>query len=404
MKINKNVFIAAIMLFPIIKPDENSLAFLIGADLARLYMMFMTFWNYINIIICFCWFSYDVLRKKIRISKLTKLVLLLSSILVIATLREFTYDASYIIKLIGNLLLLFFLANIYTENKFLFFIKACCGYLTMLSIFNAITIYIYSPGTYRESYYLLGLDNMGFIIALHAFFAGMICNIVEKNTIQLKLGILYVFIFGAYIYCKSGTAIMISCMLVLVLIFYKSNVMNIITYKKTILIICIIFLTVTLMPNTYIWQTISNMMGKGSTFSGRTIIWLAMFSVLPKHLVIGFGVEPEVTQHYIGLYPSGGWLNGIGHMHNIVLEFLFRGGIVGVVFFLLIWLGCIEKMEKFKSEIIYKVLCLQFLFTMVACMFEFRMDTYTFWILPICLYEIEALNNKFKIGKLDDYR
>ena len=391
MKIKKSVVIVVLLLFPIIKPVEEAMEVLVGASLAHGYIRFLSIWDYLSMAICCLWLFVKWKSKQVKIAKYTKIVLLISLVFVVATLREFTYDYIYICRMIGNFLLITFVANIYSGKNFRFFLKGCYVYLTLLSILNAISIYIYSPGMYAPSYYLFGLDNMGFIIALHSFFAGMICDISDKGKIRGKTISLYTLIFLAYVYCESGTAIAMCVATLVLLMCYRSKIMELITYKKVLLILFVAFISITSIQNVGLWESVSNLLGKGNSFNGRTIIWAAMFSVIPKHLFAGFGIMPTVTQHYLGLYPSGGWLRGIGHMHNIVFEFLFRGGMLGLILFVCVWLGCISKMESNKDRLIYKILCVQLLFSMMSCMFEFRIDTYTFWMLPICLYEIESL-------------
>lgn len=394
MKIKKSVLIVVLLLFPMIKPIEEAIGLLIGPNLARCYIRFLSIWDYLSMVICSLWLFMKCKSKQVKIALYTKIVVLISLLFVIATLREFTYDYMYICRVIGNLLLITFVANIYSGEKFCYFLKGCYIYLTSLAILNAISIYIYSPGMYAENYYLFGLDNMGFIIALHAFFVGMVCDISEKGKIKRKTIILYVFIFASYVYCKSGTAIVICAATLIFLMVYRLRIMKLITYKKVLLILFISFISITLIQNVGLWEMVSNWLGKGNGFNGRTVIWAAMFNVIQRHMIAGFGIMPTVTQYYLGLYPSGGWLNNIGHMHNIVFEFLFRGGIIGLILFSFLWIGCIRNMENNKKELVYKVLCVQLLFSMMSCMFEFRIDTYTFWILPICLYEITALRQR----------
>lgn len=395
MKIKKNVLIVVLLLFPVIKPVEEALEIFMGAGLAKGYIRFLSIWDYLSMIVCVSWFILNLKERKVKIAIYAKMALLFVIVLVVATLREFTYEYTYMCRVLGNLLLVVILANIHSGKNFQCFLKGVYIYLTFISVLNAITIYVYSPsGMYEANYYLFGLDNMGFIMALHTFFAGMICDLSEKGKIRAKTISLYILIFSAYIYCRSGTAIAICTATVVGLVLYRLRAMRFVTYKKTLLIIFIAFISIALMQNVGLWKMVSNFLGKGSTFNGRTVIWAAMFSVIPKHWIIGFGIMPVVTQYYMGLYPSGGWLFGIGHMHNIVFEFLFRGGILGVGLFVYLWLGCIDNMETNRKSLIYKVLCVQVLLSMMALMFEYRIDTYTFWILPICLYEIDALKKE----------
>ena len=126
---------------------------------------------------------------------------------------------------------------------------------------------------YAENYYLFGLDNMGFIIALHSFFAGMVCDIRDIGKIKGKTIVLYTLIFLAYVYCKSGTAIAMCIATLVLLMLYRSRIMELITYKKVLLILSIAFISITLIQNVGLWVSVSNLLGKGNSFNGRTIIW-----------------------------------------------------------------------------------------------------------------------------------
>ena len=48
-------------------------------------------------------------------------------------------------------------------------------------------------------------------------------------------------------------------------------------------------------------------------------------------------------------------------------------------------------MEKYNQYLVYRVLCTQLILSLLTCMFEYRIDTYTFWLVPICIYNIENL-------------
>lgn len=391
MKIKKDILIVIFLLFPMIKPSEDAIAILTGENIAHLLIRILSIWDYLSIGISIIWLLVKCKNKSYTIKWYVKIAWALSVIFAFSTLREYSFDIRYICRTLGNLILIVSIANIYSGKRFLNFLKGCYFYTTLISFVNALSIYIFFPdGMYIENYYLYGLDNIGFIVALHAFFIGVICNIVEKGKIKKRLILLYIFIFGAYIYTKSGTGISMSIAILIFIMLYKTRLIKIITYDRLLICICLIFISIIFIQNIGIWSWVSTLLGKGLGFNGRTIIWTAMFEVLPQHWLLGFGIDPTVTQYYISLHPSGGWLQAIGHMHNIILEFLFRGGIVGLSLFAILWIKCRKKMRYYASQLLTRILCVNFLFSMVTCMFEFRISMYTFWLLPICLYEIDA--------------
>ena len=93
----------------------------------------------------------------------------------------------------------------------------------------------------------------------------------------------------------------------------------------------------------------------------------------------------------LGLASGSVYISNIGHVHNVLLEFYFRGGLVGVLAFLLILIGPIRRMQRYSSSRIAQLVSLLFLLLWVTCMFEFRLNTYTFWLVPICVWHIGNL-------------
>ncbi len=392
LKVDKRALSVVLLLFPMIKPVEDALAVIIGNSLAHVLIRVLSVWDYSSIFICLLLFINGVLKRKFPIQTYTKIIVCFSILCIVSTLREFSYNILYICRIIGNLWLIILLANIYSGERIKYFLQGCYLYLTLISIINSLSIYLFYPnGMNAVNYYLYGLDNMGFIIAFHGFLLGMICQIIYYDRIKNRFKLLYLLIFGAYVYSGSGTAIIITIASVIFILFYDTWLMKGITYKRALMICILVFVCITLIPTDGVFTEVSILLGKGSSFNGRTVIWAAMFDILPRHLWTGFGISPDVTQYYIGLYPSGGWLNSIGHMHNVVFEFLFRGGLIGFVFFCIMWLMSIEKMEKYNQYLVYRVLCTQLILSLLTCMFEYRIDTYTFWLVPICIYNIENL-------------
>ena len=135
MKIRKSVLIVVLLLFPIIKPVEEAIEILTGSSLAQMYIRILSIWDYLSMVICGLWLFIKWKSGQVKIARYTKIILLSSLIFVFATLREYTFDYIYICRMIGNFLLITFLANIYSGKNFYLFLRGCYIYLTFLSIF-----------------------------------------------------------------------------------------------------------------------------------------------------------------------------------------------------------------------------------------------------------------------------
>lgn len=397
-KIKYDVIKLFFIVFPILKPTTEAMSVLLGNSVARLLYQLLEMWNFISIGIVVILFIYKfrngVSKKKIMSCTLLMLALCVS--LSISTFSSNEYNIVNMVRIFGNMSLLFLLANIYDGDKFKYYLTAIYAYLTFVMFLNAVTIYVYYPDAMytpvanNSNYYLFGLDNIGFIYSLHGFFLGMIRNLISKHKLTLRFIITYAFIFGAYIYAQCGTATVILAAVVVVLMLYSNRLFNLVDYKRTLVVCLLLYFAIVVIQNLGSATGILKLIGKSETFNGRLFIWAAMLVVWPMHPIMGFGITATVTQRYLA---SAGpaWLSEIGHLHNIVLEFLFKGGIVGLALFLLIWVGCYKIMQKNRGHLLAKILCVQLLLSWLTCMFEYRLDTYTFWLVPITMYFLDTL-------------
>ena len=71
--------------------------------------------------------------------------------------------------------------------------------------------------------------------------------------------------------------------------------------------------------------------GKDVTMNGRTIIWAAAVPEIMRDFIWGHGLLSSVD--FIALMGFNPWEIYFGHCHNMVLEILFRGGLIGFLLF-----------------------------------------------------------------------
>lgn len=268
-------------------------------------------------------------------------------------------------------------------------------------ILNSITMYIYYPnGIYigglqenNSNYYLFALDNVSFLYSMAGLFLGDI--LCQTRSISCKLHyIIYIFILFAYVYVQAGTAIAILVIYTIFRLLQITRIRKIFIYPICLVFMFMSFLFIVILNSVGIFRPLLNLIHKDLTFSGRTYIWSSAIAGLQNgHLLFGFGTDSTVIPHVLSTYGPR-WLIGIAHLHNICMQFLFTGGLISLLFFVLVLLVPLFYTSKLQNYKLYNLIVCQLVLTWLAFMFEFRFETYTFWLIPIILFNINYIEVK----------
>ena len=389
------------VLFPFVTPTSEGISVLFGVSIGSKIATLLKYYRYFSYIIILVYFFlrlYKNEKNNFLPGASAFIVFLLCSALLVSTLHSNTSELKNNLITISGILFLFLFSSCFPGNAFLIFIRAGYIWLTGTMLLNSCCMYIYYPnGMYQsgfmdtnKNYYLYGLDNVCFMYSLAGCSLGLIYRFA-KGRISTSLICSYAFIFGAYYYTKAGTAMAIITILaffVLILSFYNLPIIN---YTLTLIISCISFFSICLLNTLGVFNGALALIGKDATFTHRTEIWAAVFASIKNHLLFGFGLSDSVMHLELGMATRSAYMANIGHVHNVVLEFLFRGGLLAVAIFVLFLFYPIKSMSQNKTTKIAQLLCGLFLLLWLTCMFEFRLGTLTFWLLPICIYNIDTL-------------
>ena len=71
------------------------------------------------------------------------------------------------------------------------------------------------------------------------------------------------------------------------------------------------------------------------------------------------------------------------------MEYLYKGGLLGLSLFVMIVLEPLPAMTRCKGNRMAQLLCVLFALSWLVYMFEYRINTPEFWILPMLLYNVE---------------
>lgn len=374
------------ILFPIISPTKEAMQFLLGNGIGNYVMYFLRLWNIGSILLVLVKL---LKRKKMETGSICMFVF--CGVLVISTLFQGGANISYMFRILGSMFILFILSDTYKNEQFKYYLQAMYYTLTLINVFTAITIFFYYPsGMGQANRYLYGLDNLSYIYAFHGFAVGFIYNLVIKNGLSLSFLLSYAFVGLAYLYVQCGTAIIVIFLSVILVVFYKRNFIRKVNYKITMIVCMACFLFFVIVQNFNIVEWILLLIGKDATLNGRTRIWEVGWSVIQDHFILGIGITDSLVSQF--LRQAGlGWTADIGHMHNIVLEIMIKGGLLAISVFIVLWSINYSFMMKYKNNTLTSVLCVLIIFSWLICMFEFRITVYSFWYLLILSYHIEDM-------------
>ncbi len=100
-----------------------------------------------------------------------------------------------------------------------------------------------------------------------------------------------------------------------------------------------------------ILRTMTNLVGKDITFSGRTDLWVAMFGEIAKHLYLGAGFQAfwsVSNPSVLILYESFNWLPN--QAHNGYIDIINEVGLVGFSLFFIMLVRYFVNIRKLKQS------------------------------------------------------
>jgi O-antigen ligase len=115
------------------------------------------------------------------------------------------------------------------------------------------------------------------------------------------------------------------------------------TYWKLFIISIALFFSIVVLQANYIkiFGTFLSFFGKDLTFSFRIYIWEAALKLIPKKIILGYGISDFIVPIFGG---------GIAHpAHNEILNVMLKSGVLGLIcliltFFIVIRVNCNESL------------------------------------------------------------
>ncbi|MFQ7823136.1 O-antigen ligase family protein [Clostridium sp.] len=277
------------------------------------------------------------------------------------------------------------------KNNIKIFLKVLYRLLSVIIVINYILLIIYPNGIYLvagERGNFIDMDNLlAPTIIPGVLFAMMYSYIVYKKLKKIPLLIITISAL-TIIYVWPATAVValfFALTLSAITIFSKKGafLLNIRTYIVSYVVFFITIIFYNLQDK--ISFIIEDILGKSITFSGRTIIWENYFYVIKQSLqsmFLGFGVKSSNV-----LYNPTFGRNT--HMHNQFFNIQLEGGLLAVLFFIVLIIMASNRLYKNRNDKIVKILS-AFLFSFLLLM---SMEVFRNMVMFIAILSF-SYNNK----------
>lgn len=280
------------------------------------------------------------------------------------------------------------------------------------SLINALTMFIYgySGGlntitqrdnrTISSNYFFFAEDNATFFLVLPVLVLTWIYYFRYKRTRKMLIWSVFftVITTASYVYMWSVNN-MIGCFVIILLILFywrKSRKENVKVKKKHIVsvfdigwISAVIFNYLIVVQRVFMYFSdfILNTLDKSITLGGRIPVWEKSLYYIKEQPLIGFGYETRsVTLSKIIF----------NHTHNIVLEILYRGGIIGLVLFIVLLIVMGRKVKQYQSSAIVMFLGMCVVLFLFLSTIEFAFYRYPYIVMFVLLGRCDVLFDQKK--------
>lgn len=369
-------YIFLLLLFPFIKPQLAD-----SYDITRYAYYALKIIS--SIVIIFCYF-----KNNIKLNKYLFLVILFRLITLISSIYTESPDfVSYIGIILFDITFVMLIQYGMTKNTKQF-LKAAIIILDFLIVLNFITLII--PGLHFEIYEfsgalsyesILGIDNRYIYYFLPLLFLRLVySNLYRDKKLSLSDYIMYFVCLATLIYTRAVAA------LVAVLLFIPFSVLiklklklKFFNYKFILFTFLVlnILLVFGRIQNYFEWLIV-DILHKDLTLSYRTFIWDHCIQAISKKPFLGFGY-----QHVEAVMKN---LNDANHAHNYMLMLLYRGGLLGFLFYCLILLYPNRILKKYKYTKNYYVCSFVIALSLLLCLFDSFDFTFFYLIIYGCCF------------------
>ena len=324
MRIKKRDLRMFLLTIPVVKPMSMSFFSLTN----NLYL--------VASLLTFCYILMDMLMAKLKMHLITKLVIALEMIVLLASIVNGGPLRDTILSVIG-LSYIALLINWSVEKKFAgTLIKSMVFQLELCTYINFLTLILRPEGFFSRSIaaygrtqeWFLGSDHYFVVWAIPAFLIAMIYKDLfgdsKRSYCLVAFTVLTQFISGS----STGLVGVIIFLIWLVVPVLR----KIITPTKSIILAVFLFITIVYMQQSdFLEPIIVDLLGKDMTYTNRLEIWNNAISAIGKSPFFGYGILTNKNiVDLLGQLNNGFRWEGATHCHDQYLQIGLMSGLIGL--------------------------------------------------------------------------
>lgn len=310
-------------------------------------------WRGISFIFVILW--YILKKKQISIVVILAMAWQLSLLLSTIYNQGAIYSCVVTSFSILSIMLFYDIAQAYKE----IFLSSQLFCFELVIYINLITEFVFPAGMYLNNGFPSGPNwFLGYYNGYTKYFipALMFAWLYKESTgKKWRTLILFVGIVASTIIVFAGGQAVALAIMVFVFLFFKDITMIFNYYNYWLL--HIIFVTVISLPKfqeIFIWF-LNNILKKTSSYLTRARLWDKTFYFFLQSPLIGYGVQTSSSRIAQYRLPYG------IHAHNMLLELLYQGGIIGFILWIALIVVSGRIIYKYRNTLESKIIAIAFL-------------------------------------------
>ena len=349
----------------------------------------------LRIALCAFTFILYIRRKKLSVNIL--FIFFFSCLLNIST---FLNHGSLVLAVYGHFYLLLgiccFMEYHLERSDLLILYYRYCFFWIVLNIFSILLwpkgLYM-TPGNGEGTNFLLGNYNSFIKLILPALGSGYF--LLKKNRITLKNYLfLWFCVVITYSLVNSVTSKVVLFLLGVFLLLFNKHIfawgVHPLFSAGIMMAMTFIF---ALKPVEWLQMELARLTGKSLTFSGRTVLWEQMVEEIRQSSILGHGLQSSESLIEKFQLPYA------GEAHNLIIQILYQNGIVGLLFFLLIFCSVsYYLLRKADGKIERCLKCILLVISVMFC-FDFYSYVWLFQMFLILTYCVKQSGSHLPAGK-----
>lgn len=381
----KRILFYSLLMFAFIKPDSLEYIGLKWLDIILILVDGITMFSMILLL-----FS-----KKYRISRSSINIFVIYLFIGIFTILG-TQDYFSFLKVAGTSFGFSLFADYMIQRRIDIFFKAAIATLIILFSINLITIIKYFPnGMYQMDkivgdLYFMGHDNGMIYNLIPLCSLSLLYSYLKKEKMITWYSVISLFLlFSSEVYVQSATGIIESILLVLLIFGYDNKILRKLinpVFLFTVYFISNILIVLIRIQNNFSW-IIVGIFKKDITFTGRTYLWdYTILKIIENHFMgCGMGtVIPGANGH---TYP---------HCHNLLLDFLYKGGIFSLVFFIILIILFNKYYYKTSEKRVAKLILIPLFILLIGEVTSAMPYKIFFWFFFVLIQYVDELGNYYR--------